>query len=74
MAEQARDLAEMEPRVSKIPRRLIAAFAFDDVLASHAFVGQAPLQRAWMHGELIGDHLSGRQCGPTRTPSSLALS
>jgi hypothetical protein len=45
IAEQARDLAEMQPGFGKVPRRLRAAFPLDQVLTPRALYRQASLQR-----------------------------
>jgi hypothetical protein len=54
VAEQGRDLAQMKPRFSEVSRRLVAAL-FDEVLASHAFGGQASLQRPRMQRQLVSN-------------------
>ena len=45
----------MQPRFSEILRGLVAALALDEILTSHAFGGQTPLQCARMQRQLIAD-------------------
>jgi hypothetical protein len=47
----------MEPRFSKVFGRLITALPLDEVLTSHAFGSQAPLQRPWMQSQLVSNGL-----------------
>ena len=63
VAEQARDLAEMQPRFGEVSRGLGAAFPVDEVLTSHALDGQMTLQRPWVHRELVGDCLDAALAG-----------
>src|ERR1700722_18098933 len=71
IAEQSSYLAEMQPRVSKVPRCLVAALPVDQVLASHTLGGQASLEHSRMHGELVGDRISAALAGGQQPPGQL---
>jgi hypothetical protein len=68
IAKQHRDLAQMEPRIGEVPRRMVPAFPLDQILAAHTFGRQVPLQRSRMHREFGADGvhaaLAGRQQPP----------
>ena len=63
VAEQARDLAEMQPGFGEVSRRQGPPFPFDQVLTSHALGGQPSLQRPWMHRELVRDGINAALAG-----------
>jgi hypothetical protein len=53
----------MQSGLGKVPRDLVAAFSFDEVLASHALGGKASLQRPRMYRELVSDGLGAALAG-----------
>jgi hypothetical protein len=63
VAEQARDLVEMQLRFGEESRRQGPPFAFDQVLTSHALGGQPSLQRPWMYRELVCDGINAALAG-----------
>ena len=63
VAEQASDLAEMQPGFGEVPRRQGPPFPLDQVLTSQALGGQPSLQRPWMHRELVRDGINAALAG-----------
>jgi hypothetical protein len=61
----------MRPRFGEVSRCLGATFPLDQVLTSHAFGGQASLQRSWMHRELVRDGIDAALAGGEQSPGQL---
>jgi hypothetical protein len=71
VADQAGDLAEVQPGFGEVSRRQGPPFPLDQVLTSHALGGQPSLQRPWMHRELVRDGINASLAGGQQPPGQL---
>ncbi len=72
VAEQTRDLRQMQARLGEVAGGLGPAFPVDDVLTPHAFVDQSSLQRPRVQGELVGDGVGAALPGGQQPSGSSA--